>query len=324
VRCGAVSCRFASFRFASCLVLRVYLCLCVCLCVCLFVCLSVCLSVSVSLSVFCVFCALAVMAFDASLTHDSFAWRSQRMVAEIKKQNQKANELVESQDEMVAQYKEQMETTIDKIKNKLFEKKRVYKAAIRKLKTKPGPPGPTGYPGKPGSDGAFPHPTAFPLHLPLPISALDPGHPHSRISVIIPASSPPIHLLSATVSPSPTFHALLSPAFPTLISWPCIMRLTLVGRRHTPSIAGLAGKPGQPGKSGPRGTPGVPGPPGQPGPQGIAGPRGAQGPAGPAGPKGGVGPVGPAGPRGVKGSSLAMLCGTIGGLVYKVMSASPP
>lgn len=97
--------------------------------------------------------------------------------------------------------------------------------------------------------------------------------------------------------------------------------LTFVGRRLTQTTAGLAGKPGQPGKSGPRGTPGVPGPPGQPGPQGIAGPRGAQGPAGPAGPKGGMGPVGPAGPRGVKGSSLAMLCGTIGGLVYKVMSA---
>lgn len=156
----------------------------------------------------------------------------QKMVREIKSQNEKAGELVESQDEMVAQYKEQMESTIQKIKDKLFEKKRLYRAAIRKLETKPGPPGPDGFPGKPGMDG-------------------------------------------------------------------------------TP------GTPGKPGESGPRGAPGVRGPQGQPGPQGIAGPRGAQGPRGPPGPRGRLGPEGPAGPVGATGSSLAMLCGKIGGLVYK-------
>jgi len=156
--CGVVWCGFVSCR----------VCLCVSVRLCIFFSVYLCVIVSM-------FCVHAVIAFCASLTHDSFfAWRSQRMVSEIKKQNQKANELVESQDEMVAQYKEQMETTIDKIKNKLFEKKRVYKAAIRKLKTKPGPPGPTGYPGKPGSDGAIPHPITLPLTLPLHVSNLNP------------------------------------------------------------------------------------------------------------------------------------------------------
>uniref|UniRef100_A0A6U4YR53 Uncharacterized protein n=1 Tax=Hemiselmis andersenii TaxID=464988 RepID=A0A6U4YR53_HEMAN len=154
------------------------------------------------------------------------------MVAHIKRQNEKARELVEQQDDMVATYKEQMEQAIQKINDKLYEKKRLYKHAIRKLKTKPGPPGPDGYPGKPGADG-------------------------------------------------------------------------------------LAGKPGKPGLPGPRGATGVRGPKGPPGPQGIVGPRGLQGPRGPPGPKGRGGPTGPAGPRGPVGSSLATLCGGIGGLVYK-------
>jgi hypothetical protein len=77
----------------------------------------------------------------------------QKMVAQIKKQNEKADELVEEQEDMVAQYKARMEEAVQKIKDKLYEKNKLYRSAINKLETKPGPAGPVGYPGKPGEDG---------------------------------------------------------------------------------------------------------------------------------------------------------------------------
>jgi hypothetical protein len=79
------------------------------------------------------------------------------MVAQIKKQNEKADELVEEQEEMVASYKTQMEDAVQKIKDKLYEKDKLYRSAINKLETKPGPPGPVGFPGKPGDDGRSRH-----------------------------------------------------------------------------------------------------------------------------------------------------------------------
>mmetsp|Transcript_40004 Transcript_40004/g.107051 ORF Transcript_40004/g.107051 Transcript_40004/m.107051 type:complete len:367 (-) Transcript_40004:420-1520(-) len=76
-----------------------------------------------------------------------------RLVKEIKGQNEKADDLMERQKEMIADYKDRMEEATEKIKNKLIEKSDKFKKIISHLKTRPGPPGPPGVPGKPGING---------------------------------------------------------------------------------------------------------------------------------------------------------------------------
>ena len=46
----------------------------------------------------------------------------QKVVATIKKQNEQAKDILEQQDEMIANYKEKMEEAVDKINKKLLEK----------------------------------------------------------------------------------------------------------------------------------------------------------------------------------------------------------
>ena len=46
----------------------------------------------------------------------------QKVVATIKKQNKQAKDILEQQDEMIANYKEKMEEAVDKINKKLLEK----------------------------------------------------------------------------------------------------------------------------------------------------------------------------------------------------------
>lgn len=86
-----------------------------------------------------------------------FAYRRvrlwQRMVEEIKKQNEKADDLMEQQDDMISNYRDRMEEAVEKVQDKLFQKGSQYKAIISKLATRPGPPGPPGVPGKPGRNG---------------------------------------------------------------------------------------------------------------------------------------------------------------------------
>ena len=77
----------------------------------------------------------------------------QRMVDEIKKQNEKADDLMEQQDDMIANYRDRMEEAVEKVQDKLFTKGSQYKAVISKLETRPGPSGPPGVPGKPGRNG---------------------------------------------------------------------------------------------------------------------------------------------------------------------------
>ena len=75
-----------------------------------------------------------------------FAYRRvrlwQRMVEEIKKQNEKADDLMEQQDDMISNYRDRMEEAVEKVQDKLFQKGSQYKAIISKLATRPGPPGP--------------------------------------------------------------------------------------------------------------------------------------------------------------------------------------
>lgn len=44
------------------------------------------------------------------------------MIKRIKRQNEKADDLMEKQDDMIASYKERMEEAVEKVKDKLYEK----------------------------------------------------------------------------------------------------------------------------------------------------------------------------------------------------------
>lgn len=160
----------------------------------------------------------------------------QRMVSEIKKQNEKADDLIEKQDDMIANYKDRMEEAVEKIKNRLFEKGRTYTDLIKHLKTKPGPPGPPGVPGKPGRNGlpgkpGAPGPTGppGPQGLPVRSCSLVFSHPSRRY----PAhhTTPLTSLASSTLFFTTRLHSETLSHADLLALKPIASSLTRVTRR---------------------------------------------------------------------------------------------
>jgi len=77
----------------------------------------------------------------------------QKLVHQIEKDNDKAKDIQEQQDDMIESYRTKMEEAIRKMQDRLFNKGRKYNELIQGLKTRAGPEGPTGRPGLNGEDG---------------------------------------------------------------------------------------------------------------------------------------------------------------------------
>jgi len=77
----------------------------------------------------------------------------QHITDKIDNENHKADNILEQQEDMIDQYKETFDETVDKIKMREADKNSKYSEAIRHLKTRTGPIGFKGPPGRNGDDG---------------------------------------------------------------------------------------------------------------------------------------------------------------------------